>query len=207
MSDDPKQTAEAASAAEIYSEASPEGSPREEHDAELARLQGEVVELKDRLIRTLAEMENLRRRTEREVKEAGLYAISSFARDTLSVADNLRRALEALPPEARGEGGAVATLVEGVELTERELLKALEKHGVRKVEAQGVKFDPNFHQAMLEVPDSSLPHGTVVQVMQDGFVIGERVLRPALVAVAKGGRKSGAAAEAAEPGATLDRSA
>lgn len=177
-------------------------------EAERARLEAEASEFKDRLLRTLAEMENLRRRTEREVKDAGQYAIASFARDMLGVADNLRRALDAVPAEAREQGGAVATLVEGVELTERELLKGLEKHGVRKLDAEGAKFDANFHQAMFEVPNTSVPHGTVVQVMQTGYVIGDRMLRPALVAVAKGGPRGGEAAQSpVEPGATVDRTA
>ncbi|MEZ5787434.1 MAG: nucleotide exchange factor GrpE [Xanthobacteraceae bacterium] len=151
----------------------------------------EVAELKDRLLRTLAEMENLRRRTEREVADSRAYGISSFARDLLGVGDNLRRALEAIGPEARETlAPPMTAFVEGVELTERELLKVLEKHGVRRFDPLGEKFDPNIHQAMFEVPDPSKPAGTVVQVVQAGFMIGERVLRPALVGVAKGGPKS-----------------
>lgn len=153
----------------------------------------EAAELKDRLLRTLAEMENLRRRTEREVADSRTYGIASFARDLLGVADNLRRAFEAIGPEAREAlAPPVAAFVEGVELTERELLKVLEKHGVRRFDPMGEKFDPNVHQAMFEVPDPTKPAGTVVQVMQAGFMIGDRVLRPALVGVAKGGPKFGA---------------
>jgi molecular chaperone GrpE len=148
----------------------------------------EAAELKDKLLRTLAEMENLRRRTEREVQDSRAYGISAFARDMLGVSDNMRRALESIDSEAReSAGAAVKAFVEGVELTERELLKALEKHGVRKFDPQGERFDPNVHQAMYEVPDSSVTAGTVVQVMQPGYMIGERMLRPALVGVAKGG--------------------
>lgn len=147
----------------------------------------EVAELKDRLLRTLAEMENLRRRTEREVVDARTYGISAFARDLLVVADNMRRALESAAPDTADP--AVKSLLEGVELTERELLKTLERHGVKKFVPQGEKFDPNLHQAMFEVPDSSSPAGTVVQVVQAGYMIGDRVLRPALVGVAKGGPK------------------
>ncbi len=146
--------------------------------------------MKDRVLRTLAEMENLRKRTDREVADARLYGASSFARDMLAVADNMRRALETVPPEARANAEAgMKSLVEGVELTERELLKALEKNGVRQFNPQGEKFDPNVHQAMYEVPDASVPAGSVVQVVQPGYMIGERVLRPALVGVSKGGPK------------------
>src|SRR5580700_5742481 len=151
-------------------------------------LDREHAEMKDRLLRTLAEMENLRKRTEREVADARLYGASSFARDVLAVADNMRRALDAVPPEARASAEAgMKSLVEGVELTERELLKALEKNGVRQFTPQGEKFDPNVHQAMYEVPDASVPAGSIVQVVQPGYMIGERVLRPALVGISKGG--------------------
>ncbi len=166
--------------------------PAEGSEAErVARAEAERDEMKDRLLRTLADMENLRRRTEREVADARAYGATSFARDTLNVADNLRRALESVPAEARaGDDGALKALIEGVELTERDLLKTLERHGVRRLEPQGGKFDPNLHQAMFEVPDATEPNGTVVQVVQAGYVIGERVLRPALVGVAKGGPKA-----------------
>jgi molecular chaperone GrpE len=157
----------------------------------VAALTREVAELKDKHLRALAEMENLRRRTEREVVDSRLYAITGFARDVLGIADNMRRALETVGPGVReaAEGG-VKPLIEGVELTERELLKVLEKHGVKKFEPLGAKFDPNLHQAMYEVPDPSVPTGTVVQVIQAGFKIGERMLRPAMVAVSKVGPKA-----------------
>jgi molecular chaperone GrpE len=152
----------------------------------------EADDLKDKLLRTLAEMENLRRRTEREVAESRIYGVATFARDVLTVADNMERALQTLRAELKGNADAgVKVLLDGVELTERELLKVLEKHGVRKFEPQPrEKFDPNLHQAMYEVPDPSLPAGTVAQVVQAGYMIGERMLRPALVAVAKGGPKA-----------------
>jgi len=154
-------------------------------------LERELGEMKDRLLRTLAEMENLRKRTEREVADSRLYGVTAFARDILGVADNMRRALDAVAPELRHsvEPG-VKALIDGVELTERELLKALEKNGVRQFSPQGEKFDPNFHQAMFEVPDASVPAGSVVQVVQPGYRIGDRVLRPALVGVSKGGPKT-----------------
>jgi molecular chaperone GrpE len=168
----------------------------------------EAAELKDRLLRTLAEMENLRRRTEREVAESRMYGVTSFARDILAIADNMARALQTLRAELRDKADpGVKALLEGVELTERELLKVLEKHGVRKFEPQQQeKFDPNLHQAMYEVQDPSLPAGTVAQVVQAGYMIGDRMLRPALVAVAKGGQKAGSDptpndnAEVAPPG-------
>ncbi len=150
-----------------------------------------VAEFKDKLLRTLAEMENLRKRTAREVADAELRGITAFARDMLGVADNMRRALDAVTPDVRNSGqAAVASLIDGVELTERELLKALEKNRVRQFAPQGEKFDPNLHQAIFEVPDASVPAGHVVQVVQPGYMIGERVLRPALVGVSKGGPKA-----------------
>ncbi len=150
-----------------------------------------AVELRDRLLRTLAEMENLRKRTDREVADSRLYGVASFARDMIGVADNMRRALEAVAPELRASAqSGVKALIEGVELTERELLKALEKNGVRQFTPQGEKFDPNRHQAMFEVPDAAVPAGSIVQVVQPGYMIGERVLRPALVGVSKGGPKT-----------------
>ncbi|MGY8662053.1 nucleotide exchange factor GrpE [Bradyrhizobium sp. UFLA05-109] len=158
-------------------------------------LQKEAAEARDRMLRTLAEMENLRKRTTKEVADARLYGITGFARDVLDIADNLQRALDAVPAEARANADpGLTALIEGVELTERSLLNALEKHGVKKFDPSGQKFDPNFQQAMFEVPDPSVPSGTVVQVVQAGYTIGERVLRPALVGVAKGGAKAAAAA-------------
>ncbi|MBR0712183.1 MULTISPECIES: nucleotide exchange factor GrpE [Bradyrhizobium] len=158
-------------------------------------LQKEAAEARDRMLRTLAEMENLRKRTTKEVADARLYGITGFARDVLDIADNLQRALDAVPAEARATADpGLISLIEGVELTERALLNALEKHGVKKLDPQGQKFDPNFHQAMYEVPDPSVPSGTVVQIMQAGYTIGDRVLRPALVGVAKGGAKAAPAA-------------
>lgn len=160
-------------------------------DAEgLAAAIAERDEFKDRLLRTLAEMENLRRRTEREVADARAYAVTNFARDMLNTADNIRRALESVPAEARASAdGAFKALIEGIELTERDLAKTLERHGVKVVDPQGQRFDPNRHQAMFEVPNAEVPNGTVVQVVQTGYVIGDRTLRPALVGVSKGGPK------------------
>ncbi|EAU42022.1 probable heat shock protein [Fulvimarina pelagi HTCC2506] len=165
----------------------------ERYEARIIELESENADVKDRLIRLAADMENLRRRTERDVKDARNYAVTNFAREMLSVADNLRRALDAVPEEARagGESGLTA-LIEGVEMTERGLQATLEKHGVKKLDPEGQKFDPNYHQAMFEVPNPDVPNNTVVQVVQAGYAIGERVLRPAMVGVAKGGPKQAA---------------
>jgi molecular chaperone GrpE len=150
-----------------------------------------AAELKDRLLRTLAEMENLRKRTDREIADSRAYAVAAFARDVLGVADNMRRALDAISPELRASAeSGVKALIEGVELTERELQKALEKNGVSQFTPRGEKFDPNVHQAMFEVPDAAVPAGSVVEVVQPGYMIGERMLRPALVGVSKGGPKN-----------------
>ena len=177
-------------------------APAPERDPEsLAR---EASELKDKLLRTLAEMENLRKRTEREIADVRAYGNAAFARDVLGVADNMGRALEAASGELHETTDpATKALVEGVELTARELNKVLEKHGIRKFEPQGEKFDPNIHQAMFEVPDASVPAGHVAQVMQAGYMIGERVLRPALVGVSKGQAKTAPT----EPSANDNRTA
>jgi molecular chaperone GrpE len=159
-------------------------------------LDRELAETKDRLLRTLADMDNMRKRTEREVADARVYGISNFARDILGVADNMHRAMAALDEELRAKADEpTKVLLEGVELTERELMNVLEKHGVKRIEPLGQKFDPNRHQAMYEIEDASVPAGSVIQVMQAGYLIGDRVLRPALVAVAKGGGKAAPANE------------
>ncbi|MHB2267237.1 nucleotide exchange factor GrpE [Aliihoeflea sp. PC F10.4] len=166
------------------------------------RLAKENEDLKDRALRIAADMENLRRRTQREVADAKSYAVANFARDMLSVNDNMRRALDAIPAEAKGSDDAgFKSLIDGVEMTERDMLAALERHGVRKLSPEGERFDPNFHQAMFEVPNTEVPNNTVVQVVQTGYVIGERVLRPAMVGVSKGGPKAAPSPDApAEPG-------
>ena len=168
----------------------------------LAAAEAERDDLKDKLLRTLAEMENLRRRTEREIADAKAYAVTSFARDMLGSADNLRRAIESVPATAEAAAdSALKSVVEGVELTERELLKTLERHGVRRIEPHGEKFDPNLHQAMFEAPDESIAKGLVSKVVQTGYKIGERVLRPALVGVSAGSAKPAAnGAQAPEAG-------
>jgi molecular chaperone GrpE len=182
------QTARAEDAADQPEAASPASQPSTPPQPDSA---AQAAELKDRLLRTLAEMENLRKRTEREVTDARLYGVTTFARDMLAVADNMRRALDAVSPELRASAEpGVKVLIDGVELTERELLKALEKNGVRQFSPRGEKFDPNVHQAMFEVPNASVPAGSVVEVVAPGYMIGERVLRPAMVGVSKGGPKA-----------------
>lgn len=164
----------------------------------VAALEAEKIDLRDKLLRALADLENMRRRAERDLADARLYAVTNFARDMLTVADNLGRALDSVPAEARaGAEGALKGLIDGIELTQRDLLKNLERHGVRKLDPQGAKFDPNLHQAMFEVPNPDVPNGTVVQVVQTGYAIGERVLRPAMVGVSRGGPKA-AATEASQ---------
>ena len=155
-----------------------------------AALESERNDLKDKLLRALADMENLRRRTEREVADARNYGVTKLATDMVTVVDNLRRALESIPPDALAAAeGPFKALIEGVELTERDLLKSLERHGVRKIEPHGEKFDPNLHQAMFEAPHEDMPKGHVMQVVQPGFTISNRSLRAALVGVSSGGQK------------------
>jgi molecular chaperone GrpE len=167
----------------------------------------ENTELKDRLLRAVAEMENLRKRTEREIADTRSYAIAGFARDMLTATDSLSRALAVLPAETRETAdGTLRSLIDGIEMTEREMQRLLGKHGVKPIEAEGQKFDPHRHQAMFEVPDPSRPEGTVVQVVQAGFAIGDRVLRPAMVGVAKGGPKLQAGEGEAAPEAGIDKS-
>jgi molecular chaperone GrpE len=152
----------------------------------LAEAKREAFEYKDKLLRTLAEMENLRKRTEREVADARQYGIAGFARDVLAVADNMHRALSTIDEAQRAASDpTVQAMIEGIELTERELMKSLEKNGVKQFTPQGEKFDPNLHQAMYEVPNADVPSGHVAQVIQSGYMIGERMLRPALVGVSK----------------------
>jgi molecular chaperone GrpE len=163
--------------------ASPQADP-------LAEARRAAADFKDKLLRTLAEMENLRKRTQREVADARLYGNASFARDVLAVADNMQRALETIEPELLASGDPkVKSMIEGVELTERELLKVLEKHGVKKFSPEGEKFDPNVHQAMFEMEHPELPPGHVAQVIQAGYMLGDRVLRPAMVGVVKAAPK------------------
>ncbi len=156
----------------------------------IERLSDEVAELNDKLLRAVAETENLRRRTTREREETGKYAVTGFARDLLSVADNLRRALDSLTDDNRADQ-SLGGLISGIEMTERELLNVFERNKISRIDPEGEKFDHNFHQAMFEVADSGEPAGTVVNVMQPGYVIADRLLRPAMVGIAKGGDGDG----------------
>jgi molecular chaperone GrpE len=157
-------------------------------DVTLAEKDAEIAELKDRLLRAAAEMENIRRRLEKEKQDAQAYAVTSFARDLLDVADNFGRASSGLPADARaGVDGPIKTFVDGVGMVERLLIQILERHGVRAINAQGARFDPNQHQAMMEIETDADAPGTVVQVLQAGYMLKDRLLRPALVGVAKAG--------------------
>jgi molecular chaperone GrpE len=169
------------------SNAADAGAPETPEVDPVEALRAENGDLRDKLLRAVAEMENLRKRTEREVADTRSYAIAGFARDMLTATDSLSRALMVLPAEARETADAtMKSLIDGIEMTEREMQRLLAKHGVKPIEAEGLKFDPHRHQAMFEVPDPTRPEGTVVQVVQTGFAIGDRVLRPAMVGVAKG---------------------
>ena len=165
----------------------------------VAELEAEVAKLKDQALRAMAEAENTRRRAQREIDENNKYAVSNIARDILQVADNLRRALDGIPEEARKVDDKLDKFATGVELTEREFLATLERHNIRRIEALGKPFDHNLHQAVMQVDAADKPAGTVVQVLQSGYTIHDRLLRPAMVAVAKG--------EATSAGARVNTSA
>ncbi len=174
------------------------GPAAAEPEAQIGALEAEVADLKDKLLRALAEAENVRRRAERDKIDISKYAVAGFAREILSVADNLRRALESMDEETRKENGAVETLVVGVEMTEREMLNAFERFHITPIDALGQKFDHNLHEAMFETEDKDRPEGTVIQVLQTGYMLNDRLLRPAKVGVSKGGPK---AAPEADPAA------
>ncbi|MCG8548394.1 MAG: nucleotide exchange factor GrpE [Alphaproteobacteria bacterium] len=158
--------------------ASPEG--------QIQKLEAELTELRDRNLRALADAENTRRRAQREVSDARKYGASGIVQDLLNVSDNLRRALESVPAEARDRDEQLKTLITGVEMVEKDLLAAFETHGIKKIEPLGEPFNHDFHQAMYEVENSDKPAGTVVEMLQPGYVMHDRLLRPAMVAVAKG---------------------
>jgi len=163
----------------------PNGAAGEEAE-EVKALKAEIAELKDRALRALAEAENTRRRAEREKQDASLYAISRFARDMLQVADNFARAIAACPADVREAAAPqLKAVIEGVEVTDRQLLATLEQHGIKPINTEGARFDPNLHQAIAEVPGNGKPAGTIVDVVQVGYQIGERLLRPAMVTVAR----------------------
>lgn len=158
-------------------------------EAKLSELEAQIAQLKEDRLRALAEVENVRRRAARDRQDASQYAISNFARDVLSVADNLQRALSAVDPATRTTDPALDALINGVEMTERELLAVLDRHGVKAIDAEGQPFDPHVHEAMFEIPNPTVPHGTVLQVLQRGYVVHDRTLRPARVGISRGGPK------------------
>ena len=183
--EDPTSTAAASEDTAEPSEA--EDTADDSDDNPLALAEAEITGLKDKLLRAMAETENVRRRAQRESADARQFAIADFARDVLTVSDNLQRALAAIPEDAGGDNAALAGLLEGVDLTQKMLTGMLEKHGIAEVDPMGEKLDPNLHQAMLQIDDSEADAGTVVQVLQVGYTINGRLLRPAMVGVAKGG--------------------
>lgn len=162
--------------------------PQEAEASQIQALQEEIRDLKDQVLRAYAEMDNIRKRAERERLDTQKYAVSKFARDLLSVADNLERALAAVPTDTADP--IVKGLLDGVTVTERGLVSILERHGIKRIPAEGAPFDPHQHQAVMEHHDPNVPHGSVVRVFEAGYTIGDRVLRPASVVVAKGGPKS-----------------
>lgn len=171
--------------------------PKPESAAELLRLveqlQAEKADLQDKQLRALAEAQNVRRRAQQDIEKERKFGVERFARDVLSVADNIGRALQALPPDLEAMDPALRNVVVGVQATERELQSVLERHGVTRIEALGKPFNADFHQAMMEVEDPSVPSGTVVQELIPGYLIAGRLLRAAMVAVSKGGRAAPAA--------------
>ncbi|MFA5900505.1 MAG: nucleotide exchange factor GrpE [Hyphomicrobium sp.] len=170
-------------------------------------LEGRIADLTDRLLRAHAEMDNLRKRTEREKDETAKYAISKFARDVLAVGDNLQRAIAAVPAGAADSDPALKALMDGVTMTERDFTNILERHGVERMDAEGEAFNPHQHQAMVEVDNPDVAPGTIVQVYQEGYSLGDRVLRPAMVVIAKGGAKPGSnARDDTEPDAQNEAS-
>lgn len=182
----------AAIAAAVGEGAADDGSPdvspwAQDPEARIAELEDEIGTLKDQFLRALAEAENVRKRSERHLAEAHKYGVANFARAVLTVADDLSRALAAIPENQRQGDGLLQTLLGGVEAVERELMRTLQSHNIERIDPVGEPFDPNFHEAMFEVPDSEYPGGTVAQVIQPGYRLHDRLLRPARVGVAKGG--------------------
>jgi molecular chaperone GrpE len=171
-------------------------APQSVETVELAALRAEAAELRDKLLRAHAEVENIRKRAEREREETAKYAISKLAREVVGVGDNFQRAIEAVPVGAADLDPALKSFLEGVTMTERELLNVLERHGIKRIHPINEPFNPHLHQAVMEIQRTDVPAGTAVQVFQAGYTIGDRVLRPAMVAVSKGGPKATPAGEA-----------
>ncbi len=172
-------------------EAAPDDASADLQLGLIASLKAEVADLKDRLLRSHAEMDNVRKRTEREKADAHKYAVTKFARDIVTVGDNFQRAIDSVPAGAADEHTVLKSFLDGVTMTERELMNALERHGIRRLDPKGEMFDPHHHQAVMETENSEVAAGTVLQVFQSGYMIEDRILRPAMVVVAKGGTKQG----------------
>ena len=170
-------------------------------EAAIGVLQSEIAELKDRLLRTHADMDNIRKRSEKEKADAHKYAVSKFARDMIEVGDNFQRAIETVPAGAAEQNPALKSFLDGVTMTERELINTLERHGIKRIDPKGQIFNPHLHQAVMEAQNLEVPAGTVTQVYQLGYMIDDRVLRPAMVVVAKGGFKPMRPVEAPDPAA------
>lgn len=159
--------------------------PADPREAALETLKLEAAQLKDQLVRQFAETENVRKRGQKQIEDTAKYAVGNFAKEIVGVADNLRRALDSVSKLAPEDVAAAAPVLDGVALTERELLKTLEKFGIKPVDPEGQRFDPNLHQAVFEVPTDQAEPGTVVNVVQRGYTLYDRLLRPAMVGVAK----------------------
>lgn len=187
------------------SEASPPSAAAAQADVKIAELQAEIARTKDYMLRAMAETENTRKRAAKDREDAAKYANASFARDLLDFTDNFRRALESLPAELRGGGDErIANLIAGIEAMERNLLSTLDRHGIKKLDPMDKPFDPNFHEVLFEAPGTGKPAGTIVQVIEAGYMLHDRLLRPARVGVAK---SDGAAPPGAAPGSHIDQKA
>ena len=184
-----------------------EGAVPETAEARIAKLEEEIATVNDRWVRAVAEMENMRKRAEREKSETAKYAITRFAQDVVTVGDNFQRAIAAVPAGAADSDPALKSLIEGVAVTEREFLNVLERHGVKRIEPHSEAFNPHLHQAVMEQQNADVPAGTVLQVLQSGYVIEDRVLRPAMVVVAQGGPKPVKSESAARPAAEAPQGA
>ena len=189
-----------AAGAEGTPEGASQGEARTVHDV-IAALQAEVADYKDKWLRAHAEVDNVRKRTEREKEETAKYAVTRLARDIVHVADNFQRAIDAIPPGAAEQDPALKSFLEGVTLTERELLNVLERYGIRPIQPLNAAFNPHLHQAVMELERPDVPAGTIVQVFQQGYTIEDRVLRPAMVGVARGGPKPAPSGPPPIPGA------
>jgi molecular chaperone GrpE len=214
-------TTETGAPAEAPAPATPEAAPAEpsptdasgnrwgggKHAARIVELEAEVSQLRDQLLRAMAETENVRKRAERQIEDAHRYAVTGFARDILSIGDNLERALFAVPEERRGEHELLQTLLEGMVAVQNDFLGALVAHKIERLDPTGEPFDPNLHEAMYEVPGSDLPNGSVAQVMQAGYRLHDRLLRPARVGVAKSAVPPTGAAPTTAPAAAPAASA